>query len=67
VAYDESLKPFAHPILVSLTPGQFAAATQGDIGLSEAVPVPQGIRKFRVIAFDSALGAVGSVTIPMQR
>ena len=66
VAYDEGLKPLPHPVVVSLTPAQFAAAVPGEIELREVVDVPQGVRKLRVIAFDAALGAAGSVTIPMQ-
>jgi VWFA-related protein len=67
VAYDEGMKPAEHPVVVSLTPEQFAAAAQGEISLREAIPVAQGIRKVRVIVLDAALGAVGSVTIPMQQ
>jgi VWFA-related protein len=66
VAYDEGRKPLAHPILVSLTPEQFAGATHGEIGFSEAIPVAPAIRKVRVIAFDAELGALGSVTIPVR-
>jgi len=66
VAFDESRKPLPHPILVTLTPEQFAAPTRGEIGFREAIPVPQGIRKVRVIVFDAALGAVGSVAIPLS-
>jgi VWFA-related protein len=67
VAYGEALKPLSHPALVTLTPEQFAAATHGEIGFSEAIPVAPAVRKVRVIAFDAELGAVGSVTIPIQR
>jgi VWFA-related protein len=65
-AYDEGLKQPSRPILVSLTPEQFETATRGEIGLREAIPVAQAIRKVRVIAFDAELGAAGSVTIPIQ-
>jgi VWFA-related protein len=65
LAYDEGLQQASPPILVSLTPEQFAAVTHGEIGLREAIPVAPAIRKVRVIAFDSELGAVGSITIPI--
>ena len=61
--YDPASAGFRH----YLTPEQFAAAAQGEISLREAIPVAQGIRKVRVIVLDAALGAVGSVTIPMQQ
>jgi VWFA-related protein len=67
VGYDEGLRQPSRPILVTLTPEQFAAATHGEIGLREAVPVAPGIRKVRVIVFDAELGAIGSVTVPLQR
>jgi VWFA-related protein len=67
VAYDETLKPLPHPVLVALTPERFAAATHGEIGFSEALPVAPGVRKVRVIVFDAALDAIGSVTIAIPR
>jgi VWFA-related protein len=66
VAYDEASKPLVHPVLAALTPEQLAAATHGEIGLSEAIPVTPGVHKVRVVAFDAALGAVGSVTVPIE-
>jgi hypothetical protein len=57
----------AGKVRVALTPDQFASATNGEIGFSEALPVAPAICKVRVIAFYAALDAVGSVTIPMRR
>jgi VWFA-related protein len=66
-AYDEGLRQPAPPILYSLTPEQIGTATHGEIELHYAIPVGQAIRKVRAIVFDEALGAVGSVTVPIQR
>lgn len=66
VAYDQRLRPLADPILVTLTPEQFEAAKNGEIGVSQVIPV-SGIPKVRAIVFDAELGAVGSVTIPVRR
>jgi VWFA-related protein len=66
VSYGDGKQQASPPILVSLTPEQFAAAAQGEIGLREAIPIAPAIRRVRVIVFDAALGAVGSVTIPIQ-
>jgi VWFA-related protein len=65
-AYDEGLGQPAPPILYGLTPEQLEAATHSEIGLRYAIPVGPAIRDVRVIVFDEALGAVGSVTVPIQ-
>ncbi len=65
VSYNELLKPLAEPVLVSLTHEQVQKATEGEITLNQALPVPQGVRQVRVIVFDADLGALGSVTIPI--
>ena len=65
-AYDEGLQQLSPPVPVSLTPEQPGTATQGEIRLSQAIPVGEASRKVRVIVFDAALGAVGSVTIPVR-
>jgi len=67
VAYDQWQKPLAEPALSTLTPEQFEAAKGGEITLSDAIPVPQGIPKVRLIVVDAELGTVGSLTIRFQR
>jgi hypothetical protein len=57
----------SHPISVTLTPEQFAAATEGVIRVHGVIPVATTIRKIRVIVYDDELGAVGSVTVPVRR
>jgi VWFA-related protein len=66
-AYDEALKQPSRPIVDSLTAEEFEAATHGEAGLRYAVPIEPAIRKVRVIVYDAELGAVGSVTVPIQR
>ncbi len=66
VPYDETSNQ-PHPTIVTLTPEQLQTPAQGEITLREAIPVGEGVRKVRVIVFDAELGAVGSVTVPMQR
>jgi len=66
-AYDEMLRQPSPPILYGLTPKQLDTATHGEIELHYAIPVGPAIRNVRVIVFDEALGAVGAVTIPIQR
>ncbi len=66
-AYDEAMKQPALPMVDSLTPEEFEAATHGEAGLRYAVPIEPAIRKVRVIVYDAELGAAGSVTIPIQR
>lgn len=65
-AYDQGLQQLSPPVPVSLTPEQSGTATQGEITLREAIPVGESVRRVRVIVFDAALGAVGSVTVPIQ-
>ena len=65
--YDEAMRQPSHPISATLTPEQFAAASQGLIRVHEAIPVATTIRKIRVIVSDEELGAVGSVTVPIRR
>jgi len=65
-AYDEALKQPSRPILYNLTREQSEAVTRGEIGLRYSIPVEPAIRKVRVIVFDGELGAVGSITIPIQ-
>ena len=65
--YDEGLRQGSRPVVVSLTPEQLATAAHGEISLGEVIPVAPAMRKIRVIAFDAALGAVGSVTIPIPQ
>jgi VWFA-related protein len=67
VAFDEAPRPLPHPVLVTLTAAQLAAAGTGTIRFSELLPVPQDAHKIRVIAFDAELGALGSVTVPIRR
>jgi len=66
-AYDEAWKQPSRPIVDSLTPEEFEAATHGAAGLRYAVPIEPAIRTVRVIVCDAELGAVGSVTIPIER
>ena len=65
-AYDERLNQPSRPIGHSVSPEEFEAATHGEIGLRYEIPLGQPIRKVRVIVYDAELGAVGSVTIPIQ-
>jgi hypothetical protein len=65
-AYDEGSNQLSPPIPVNLPPAQSGTTTQGEIQLKQAIPVGEAIRKVRVIVFDAALGAVGSVTIPVR-
>jgi len=64
--YEEGLSQPSAPILYSLTPEQIETATHGEIELHYAIPIAQAISKVRVIVFDEELGAVGSVTVPIQ-
>ncbi|HEY1221036.1 MAG: VWA domain-containing protein [Bryobacteraceae bacterium] len=64
--YDEGLRQPSAPILYSLTPEQLGTATHGEIDLRYAIAIGPEVRKVRAIVFDEALGAVGSVTIPIQ-
>jgi VWFA-related protein len=66
-AYDEGLKQPSQPIVDSLSPEEFEAATHGETGLRYAVPLQPAILKVRVIVYDAELGTVGSVTIPVRR
>lgn len=66
-AYDEAQKQPSRPMVDSLTPEEFEAATHSEAGLRYAVPIEQAIRKVRVIVYDAELGAAGSVSIPIQR
>jgi VWFA-related protein len=61
-AYDEGLPHLSPPVPVKLTPEQSGT----EIQLSQAIPVGEATRKVRVIVLDAALGAVGSVTVPIQ-
>jgi VWFA-related protein len=65
-AYDEGLKQLSPPVPVSLTQEQPETGARDEITLREAIPVGGSVRRVRVIVFDAALGAVGSVTVPIQ-
>jgi VWFA-related protein len=54
------------PLNISLTPEQYETATHGGIEFKQAVRVGAGTRRVRVIVVDGDLGAVGSLTIPVQ-
>jgi hypothetical protein len=54
------------PLDISLTPQQYETVTRDGIELHKAIPVGTALRKVRVIVFDEELGAVGSLTIPIQ-
>ncbi|HLX45345.1 MAG TPA: VWA domain-containing protein [Bryobacteraceae bacterium] len=54
------------PVHVSLTQDQLDLATKNGLSTSQDFPIPQAIQKIRVIVFDRALYALGSVTIPIN-
>ncbi|HWZ43891.1 MAG TPA: hypothetical protein VNW97_10455, partial [Candidatus Saccharimonadales bacterium] len=54
------------PLDISLTPEQYATVMHDGIELHRALPAGSAIRKIRAIVVDGELGAVGSVTIPIQ-
>jgi hypothetical protein len=54
------------PIDISLTPVQYEAALHDGIEFHQPIRIGESIRKVRAIVVDAELGAVGSVTIPIQ-
>jgi len=54
------------PIYLSLTPEQYETAVHDGIELRRTIPAGAAVRKVRVIVVDAQLGAVGSLTIPIQ-
>jgi VWFA-related protein len=54
------------PLDISLTPEQYETAMRDGIELRLTIPVGAAVRKLRPIVVDRELGAVGSVTIPIQ-
>ena len=54
------------PLDISLTPEQYETVMHNGIELHRALPAGSAIRKVRAIVVDGELGAVGSLTIPIQ-
>ncbi len=54
------------PLEISLTPEQYEAVLRDGIEFHRTFPVRANVVRVRVIVVDGELGAIGSVTVPMQ-